>query len=73
MHPAGVDDPAVLDDLNRRVGEAVLRDGRVYFGMTSYRGKVAFRPAIVNWRTTETDIDLLFRVVREIASREVAV
>ena len=73
VHPVGIDDPRALDELNRRVGEAILRDGRVYFGMTSYRGKVAFRPAIVNWRTTETDIDLLFRVVREVASREVAV
>jgi hypothetical protein len=28
----------------------------------------ALRPAIVNWRTTEADIDLLVSVVREMAA-----
>src|SRR5205814_1667640 len=40
-----------LDDLNRRLGEALIRDGRVFAGTTVFEGKVAFRPAIVNWRT----------------------
>ena len=40
-----------LDDLNRRIGEAALVDGRVFFGSTDYGGRVAFRPALVNWRT----------------------
>jgi hypothetical protein len=47
----------------------VLEDGRVYFGTTDYAGKVAFRPAIVNWRTTEEDADLIVRVVRELGAR----
>jgi glutamate/tyrosine decarboxylase-like PLP-dependent enzyme len=55
-----------LDDLNRRVGAALLEDGRVFAGTTVYDGKVALRPAIVNWRTTEADIDLLVDVVREL-------
>ncbi|WP_250008658.1 pyridoxal-dependent decarboxylase [Actinoplanes sp. M2I2] len=59
---------ADLDDLNRRVGAALLRDGRVYAGTTVYDGKVALRPAIVNWRTTEADIDLFVAVVRELAA-----
>ncbi|MDQ3772141.1 MAG: pyridoxal-dependent decarboxylase [Actinomycetota bacterium] len=63
---------AELDDLNRRLGEAVLEDGRVYFGTTSFEGKVAFRPAIVNYRTTEADIDLLVNVVRELGAEAVA-
>ena len=29
----------------------------------------AFRPAIVNWRTTEGDVDLLVSVIREIIAR----
>jgi glutamate/tyrosine decarboxylase-like PLP-dependent enzyme len=58
-----------LDDLNQRVGTAVLDDGRVYFGTTTYEGKAAFRPAIVHWRTSEADIDLLVRVTREIGTR----
>ena len=70
LHPRGVHDERALDDLNRRVGDAILRDGRVYYGMTVYDGKAAFRPAIVNWRTTERDIDLLVDVTRELAARE---
>ncbi|MFE9746624.1 pyridoxal phosphate-dependent decarboxylase family protein [Saccharothrix saharensis] len=66
--PPGVPEPE-LDDLNRRLGEALIEDGRVYAGTTVYRGKVALRPAIVNWRTTEEDVDLLASVVRELGSR----
>ncbi|MEU4743443.1 pyridoxal-dependent decarboxylase, partial [Actinosynnema sp. NPDC023658] len=57
-----------LDDLNRRLGEALIEDGRVYAGTTVYRGMVALRPAIVNWRTTEEDVDLLASVVRELGA-----
>jgi glutamate/tyrosine decarboxylase-like PLP-dependent enzyme len=56
----------LADELNRRLGEAVLRDGRVYFGTTVYRGRVAFRPAISNWRTTEADVDMIVKVTREL-------
>ena len=58
---------AELDDLNRRVGQAIIADGRVYFGTTVYAGKVAFRPAISNYRTTERDVDLILPVTRELA------
>jgi hypothetical protein len=64
----GLDDDA-LDELNRRLGGAVLDDGRVYFGTTLYEGRVAFRPAIVNWRTTEDDIRLLVEVLRELGTK----
>lgn len=60
---------AELDALNERIGSALLADGRVYVGTTRYAGKVAFRPAIVNWRTTEADVDLIVDVVRELGSR----
>ena len=69
VHPRGLDDEAKLDDLNTRVGAALLADGRVYAGTTRYDGKVAFRPAIVNWRTTESDVDLIVEVVRDLAAR----
>jgi glutamate/tyrosine decarboxylase-like PLP-dependent enzyme len=63
--PAGVPE-AELDELNRRLGAAVLADGRVFYGTTVYAGRVAFRPAISNWRTTETDVDLIVDVAREL-------
>ena len=34
-----------------------------------YRRVVAFRPAIVNWRTMEADVDLRVDVVRELGTR----
>jgi glutamate/tyrosine decarboxylase-like PLP-dependent enzyme len=58
-----------LDQLNLRLGEAVLADGRVYVGTTLWAGRVAFRPAFVNWRTTDEDVDVLVEVLRELGSR----
>jgi glutamate/tyrosine decarboxylase-like PLP-dependent enzyme len=67
--PAGMEEGPGLDDLNRRIGAAVIEDGRVFFGTTTYGGRVAFRPAIVNWRTRDEDIDLVADVTREIGAR----
>ena len=66
VRPPGVPE-GELDDLNRRVGAALLTDGRVFAGTTVYEGRVALRPAIVNWRTTEADIDFFVDVVRDLA------
>ncbi|HEX2133233.1 MAG TPA: pyridoxal-dependent decarboxylase [Actinophytocola sp.] len=65
--PPGVPEDR-LDELNATLGRALLADGRVYAGTTVYRGQTALRPAIVNWRTTETDIELLVDVVRELGA-----
>ncbi|MBM4435336.1 MAG: phosphoribosylglycinamide formyltransferase [Chloroflexi bacterium] len=69
-HPRGMDDEAALNELNARIGSAILRDGRVYVGTTRWAGKTAFRPAIVNWRTTEADVDLITDVVLDLVRRE---
>jgi glutamate/tyrosine decarboxylase-like PLP-dependent enzyme len=65
--PAGVPEDE-LDELNRRLGQAVLDDGRVYLGTTVYAGKVAFRPAIVNWRTGPEDVDLVVPTILRLGS-----
>lgn len=57
-----------LNELNLELGRRVLEDGRVYVGTTVYHGRAAFRPAIVNWRTGEADVDLLVEVVRELGA-----
>jgi glutamate/tyrosine decarboxylase-like PLP-dependent enzyme len=60
---------AVGDDaFNRELGAAIIADGRVYAGTTVYGGRVALRPAIVNWRTTEADIDFFVDVVRQLTA-----
>ncbi|MGO9830436.1 MAG: hypothetical protein ACLPJH_09870 [Myxococcaceae bacterium] len=66
--PPGVPE-SELDELNRRLGAMLLKDGRVFFSTTEYAGKIAFRAAIVNWRTTERDVDLVVDVVRELGAR----
>ena len=71
FHPPGYPEDG-LDELNRRVGAALLEDGRVFFGSTTYMGYAAFRPAIVNWRTRPEDVDLVADVVRELGSRLVS-
>jgi glutamate/tyrosine decarboxylase-like PLP-dependent enzyme len=67
--PAGSKDGPELDALNRRIGEAAITDGRVFFGSTVYGGRVAFRPAIVNWRAREQDVELVAEVVLELGAR----
>ena len=71
FRPEGVEE-SELDELNARVGRALLVDGRVYVGTTRYEGRVAFRPAIVNWRTTTEDVELIADVVVELGERELA-
>jgi glutamate/tyrosine decarboxylase-like PLP-dependent enzyme len=56
FNPGGLDD-ALLDRLNRALGQRILADGRVMAGTTRYGGRVALRPTIVNWRTRPEDVD----------------
>jgi glutamate/tyrosine decarboxylase-like PLP-dependent enzyme len=66
--PPGVPEEA-LDELNLAIGRAVLTDGRVYVGTTSWAGTVGFRPAFVNWRSTTADADLMLETVRDLGQR----
>jgi glutamate/tyrosine decarboxylase-like PLP-dependent enzyme len=58
-----------LNDINERLGQAILEDGRVYVGTTRFVDRVALRPAISNWRSTEGDIQMLVDVVRELGAK----
>ena len=66
--PEGVPEEE-LDALNRRLGDALIEDGRVHAGTTLFEGRVAFRPAIVNWQSREEDVDLLVDVLLELGER----
>jgi glutamate/tyrosine decarboxylase-like PLP-dependent enzyme len=66
-HPEGVGEHA-LNEFNARLGDALRDDGRVFAGNTTYAGKVALRPAIVNWLTQIEDVDLLVDVTRELTA-----
>jgi glutamate/tyrosine decarboxylase-like PLP-dependent enzyme len=69
--PPGLGEDA-LDEHNLALGQDILEDARVFFGTTRHEGKVAFRPAIVNWRTTERDVDLIADTVLELGARRAA-
>lgn len=66
--PGGLDDEA-LDDLNTRIGEAVLADGRFLVGTSKLGPRTIFRPAFSNWRTRTTDVDEFVSVVQELGQR----
>src|SRR5260370_8383750 len=48
-----------LDRINRRLGQAIIPDGTVYFCTTAYPGKVAFRPAIAHAPTPHPPISTI--------------
>jgi glutamate/tyrosine decarboxylase-like PLP-dependent enzyme len=66
--PPGVSEEE-LDALNKRLGDALLEDGRVHAGTTLFEGTVAFRPAILNWQTRAEDVDVLVDVLIELGER----
>jgi glutamate/tyrosine decarboxylase-like PLP-dependent enzyme len=68
--PAGLSEPE-LNEFNERLGSAIRADGRVFVGTTSYAGKTALRPAIVNWQTQTEDIDLLVSVACQLVESEI--
>lgn len=66
-NPGNLDEDK-LNKINQAIGEAIINDGRIYMGTTKYGNKVAFRPAIVNWRTRHEDVKLIVDIVNEISN-----
>ena len=71
-HPPGFSEER-LNELNARLGDALRADGRVFVGTTTYAGKTALRPAIVNWRTNVPDVELIVDVTRELTRADLTV
>jgi aromatic-L-amino-acid decarboxylase len=67
--PAGVAD---LDAHNLALAQALQDDGRVYVSPATIDGVACLRPCIVNYRTTEDDVDALVTVACELGDRLVA-
>jgi len=57
-----------LNELNHRLGEAVLADGRFLVGTSRIGPRTVFRPAFSNWRTRFSDVEEFAQVVLEIAT-----
>lgn len=64
-NPGGLSDQQ-LDDLNQRLGAAVLADGRFLVGTSRLGQRTIFRPAFSNWRTREADIEEFVAVIEEL-------
>jgi len=65
VHPAGMDDPAALDQLNLKALEQVNANGHFFISTTRIRGALALRICSCGFRTTEDDIH---RLVEEIVA-----
>jgi glutamate/tyrosine decarboxylase-like PLP-dependent enzyme len=68
FNPGGLRDDQ-LDELNRRLGEAVLADGRFLVGTSKLGRRTVFRPAFSNWRTRPEDVEEFAAVVTELGYR----
>ena len=55
-----------LDELNLKLGEAVLSDGRFMAGTSRIGQRTIFRPAFSNWRTRKQDVEEFASVVVEL-------
>jgi aromatic-L-amino-acid decarboxylase len=71
------DDPAVaerIDNLNIRLMEAVNASGQAFLSHTRLRGRFVIRVAIASLRTEESDLELVWQLLRgEAAALETAV
>jgi len=65
-NPGGMNDEQ-LDELNQRLGEAVLDDGRFLVGTSKIGPRTIFRPAFSNWRTRFKDVEEFAAVVVAVA------
>jgi glutamate/tyrosine decarboxylase-like PLP-dependent enzyme len=64
--PSGAHEGDELDDLNRRIQQQLVRDGLVFATGGSLPSGFSLRPAIVSWRTTREDVQLLASEVARI-------
>jgi glutamate/tyrosine decarboxylase-like PLP-dependent enzyme len=53
----GPTDAAAGDDLTRRVIEGVQQSGECWMSGTTWQGRAAMRISVVNWQTSEADVD----------------
>lgn len=66
FNPGGKSDEQ-LDQLNQKLGEDVLADGRFLVGTSRLGLRTIFRPAFSNWRTRIEDVDEFVAVILELS------
>ncbi|MEM8532691.1 MAG: aminotransferase class V-fold PLP-dependent enzyme, partial [Chloroflexota bacterium] len=58
-----------LDTLNRRLLEIVQQEGHTFFTSTELHGKLVLRVCIVNFRTTQADLDFLLEYLATVGAQ----
>lgn len=58
-----------LNTLNKAIVEAVQREGEAFLTSTELNGQFVLRACIVNFRTTEADLDRLLKVIAGVGQR----
>jgi aromatic-L-amino-acid/L-tryptophan decarboxylase len=66
--PAGMDDPAALDEHNRALLAAVNRDGGVHLTHTVLGGRYVLRLAVGQWQTGPADVERAWSLIRRAAA-----
>jgi glutamate/tyrosine decarboxylase-like PLP-dependent enzyme len=61
---------AVHDAKTDRMIEAINREGSAFFSGTTWQGRRAMRISVVNWRTTNEDVERTVRAVAEVLNAE---
>lgn len=61
-----------LDDFNERLLIALQRRGAVYLSNARLRGRFALRVCVLNYRTTEQDMEILLEEIRRTAAQMTA-
>lgn len=69
-HPAGVDDPRALDELNERINARVNGTGRFLTSSTRLRGRYSLRLCTHVHRMTEADVDEVIGAMAEALEAE---
>ena len=68
--PAGVTDEAELDKLNRALLKRMNASGKAFMTSTELNGRFVLRACIVNFRTTDADLDALLDAAAEAGKAE---
>lgn len=56
-----------INNHNSQLCQAIIADGRVFISPAVIEGEVWLRPCFTNFRTHESDVDVLFQVIKEIS------
>ena len=62
-------DTAAVDLLNKRIMETVQAEGRAFLTNTTLAGRFALRACVLHYGTTESDLEALVSIVRDVGAR----